>query len=58
MYHYIDGGLRNVRQKNDIEAAKYIAMRCELSFAQSHFAFDGLVMSFGFREFGRISTAC
>lgn len=35
-----------------------IVARYELSSAQSCFAFDGPVIVVGFREFGRISTAC
>ncbi len=47
-----------MRQQNRIDASICYAMSYEMPFSQSRFAFNGLVMMVGLREFGRISTAC
>jgi hypothetical protein len=47
-----------MRWQNGIDASNRIEMRCEMSSAQSRFAFKELVIVFGLREISRISTAC
>lgn len=47
-----------MRRQNRTDETNRIDRRRDMPSAQSHFAFNGLVIVFGLREFGRISTAC
>lgn len=47
-----------MKRKNSTDASIRYAMGCEMPFSQSRFAFNGLVMTVGLREIGKIATAC
>jgi hypothetical protein len=47
-----------MKRKNSTDASIRYAMGCEIPFSQSRFAFNGLVMTVGLREIGKIATAC
>lgn len=47
-----------MRRQTRTDASNCIDKRHDMPSAQSRFAFDGLVIGFALREFGRISTAC
>lgn len=51
-------GSRAMRHQNDGDASPCSGARCEMSRIQSRFACDGRDTVLGFRENGRISTAC
>ena len=47
-----------MRRQNNAVASNRIEMRRPMSSPLAHFAFNGLVIVFGLREIGQISTAC